>query len=238
MEYLGGDDLYKRICQTGALSGISRPPFRDVEWESARIIRHIARGLEALHEKQILHLDVKLENVIFESKEPNSLMKLADFGCCYVQDVEECPPDEIIGTAGYIAPEIISVGRRMDEAWLTRRTCSIPQRAMCIRSAFSCTSCSSAILPTKATTRATFYSSLCIAIDRRSVLETARSISPPKNGAPSAPARRISCDACSKRTPQSESRYAKSWKASGSSRLRVVACSCRSAPRNPCRLCR
>lgn len=84
--------------------------FFHAEWESARIVRHIARGLEALHEKQILHLDVKLENVIFESKEPNSLMKLADFGCCYVQDVEERPPDEIIGTAGYIAPEIISVG--------------------------------------------------------------------------------------------------------------------------------
>lgn len=114
MEYLGGDDLYKRICQTGALSGIDcfSSFFNHAEWESARIVRHIARGLEALHEKQILHLDVKLENVIFESKEPNSLMKLADFGCCYVQDVEERPPDEIIGTAGYIAPEIISVAMK------------------------------------------------------------------------------------------------------------------------------
>lgn len=36
-------------------------------------------------------------------------MKLADFGCCYVQDVEVEVPNEIIGTAGYIAPEVISV---------------------------------------------------------------------------------------------------------------------------------
>ena len=35
-------------------------------------------------------------------------MKLADFGCCYVMDVPE-NEKEIVGTAGYIAPEVLTV---------------------------------------------------------------------------------------------------------------------------------
>lgn len=155
------------------------------EWESARIVRHMARGLEALHEKQILHLDVKLENVIFESKEPNSLMKLADFGCCYVQDVEERPPDEIIGTAGYIAPEIISVGMKS------------AADVQNLQYSAACDVYSLGVLlyilligypPYQGNdTRDILLFTLYPSIHRRShSIETARSIFPPKNGVPSA----------------------------------------------------
>ena len=44
------------------------------------MVRHIGRALKALHEKGILHLDVKPEN-----------------------------EKEIVGTAGYIAPEVLTV---------------------------------------------------------------------------------------------------------------------------------
>lgn len=72
------------------------------------MVRHIGRALKALHEKGILHLDVKPENVIYLTREPTSDMKLADFGCCYVMDVPE-NEKEIVGTAGYIAPEVLTV---------------------------------------------------------------------------------------------------------------------------------
>ena len=38
-------------------------------------------------------------------------MKLADFGCCYVVDkeVNRKGAREIVGTIGYIAPEVITV---------------------------------------------------------------------------------------------------------------------------------
>ena len=47
------------------------------------------------------------------NKEPNADMKLADFGCCLVVD-KDCIGDrvgtkEIVGTVGYIAPEVIEV---------------------------------------------------------------------------------------------------------------------------------
>ncbi len=72
------------------------------------MIRHIARALQALHEKNILHLDVKPENVIYLTKDPQSDMKLADFGCCLVTDMMDMDK-EIVGTAGYIAPEVLTV---------------------------------------------------------------------------------------------------------------------------------
>lgn len=81
-----------------------------VEAEAARVIRHMARALLALHEQNIYHLDVKPENVIYVSKDPYSDMKLADFGCCMIVDYAEMNKNEIIGSPGYIAPEVILVG--------------------------------------------------------------------------------------------------------------------------------
>ena len=63
------------------------PPFRNgVEKEAARIIRRIGGALLQLHEKNIYHLDVKPENIIFESNDINAPMKLTDFGCSLLAD--------------------------------------------------------------------------------------------------------------------------------------------------------
>lgn len=99
MEYLGGGDLYERIVRKGFFS----------EPESACVIRHIGEAVRALHKQNIFHLDIKPENVIYVSQDPGSDMKLADFGCCLVVDAKVEQPNEIIGTAGYIAPEVITV---------------------------------------------------------------------------------------------------------------------------------
>lgn len=52
-----------------------------IEREASRIIRTITQALHSLHQQGILHLDVKPENVIFESNDKNADMKLTDFGC-------------------------------------------------------------------------------------------------------------------------------------------------------------
>lgn len=99
MEYLGGGDLYERISKRGFFT----------EPESACVIRHIGEAVKALHVQNIFHLDIKPENVIYVSQDPASDMKLADFGCCLVVDATTEKPNEIVGTAGYIAPEVITV---------------------------------------------------------------------------------------------------------------------------------
>ena len=62
-----------------------------------------------MHQQQIYHLDIKPENVIYISKDVQSDMKLADFGCCMVVGAENTSQNEIIGSPGYIAPEVIMV---------------------------------------------------------------------------------------------------------------------------------
>lgn len=76
MEYMGGGDLYHRILKKRCFS----------EREAANVIRRIGSALSALHSKHIYHLDVKPENIIYESNDNHSPMKLADFGCSLQAD--------------------------------------------------------------------------------------------------------------------------------------------------------
>ena len=109
MELLAGGDLYERITQKGRFTGRTMAGVSSTEPEAARVIRHIGGAIRELHRRNILHLDVKPENVIFVSRDPNSDMKLADFGCCLVLDETPPEPREIVGTVGYMAPEVISI---------------------------------------------------------------------------------------------------------------------------------
>ncbi|CBK22107.2 uncharacterized protein [Blastocystis hominis] len=101
MEYLGGGDLYHRVAKKGCFS----------EREAANVIRRIGSALEELHKEHIFHLDVKPENIIYESNDSHSPMKLADFGCSLLMDRfnrdTKCV-SEVVGTAGFMAPEVIS----------------------------------------------------------------------------------------------------------------------------------
>lgn len=45
------------------------------------MLRQVGGALQALHGAGILHLDVKPENVIYESNDAQAPLKLADFGC-------------------------------------------------------------------------------------------------------------------------------------------------------------
>ena len=96
MELLAGGDLYERITQKGRFTGRTMAGVSSTEPEAARVIRHIGGAIRELHRRNILHLDVKPENVIFVSRDPNSDMKLADFGCCLVLDETPPEPREIV----------------------------------------------------------------------------------------------------------------------------------------------
>ena len=102
MELLAGGDLYERITQKGRFTGRTMAGVSSTEPEAARVIRHIGGAIRELHRRNILHLDVK-------PRDPNSDMKLADFGCCLVLDETPPEPREIVGTVGYMAPEVISI---------------------------------------------------------------------------------------------------------------------------------
>lgn len=81
-------------------------------------IKQILGAVTYLHEKGIVHRDLKAENILFENEEENANIKLIDFGVSSKYKQGEKKMDEILGTVGvfcyalirkpyYIAPEVL-----------------------------------------------------------------------------------------------------------------------------------
>lgn len=66
MELCTGGDLYARLPYT--------------EGEAAHIAKQILSAISYVHARNIVHRDLKFENIIFESKHPASPIKVIDFG--------------------------------------------------------------------------------------------------------------------------------------------------------------
>jgi serine/threonine protein phosphatase PrpC len=83
---------------------LSRPPALGLE-EGRNIAIKLARGVAALHRAGIIHRDIKPDNIILESE---GSLKLIDLGVVRVPGMEDFPPDDIPGTAAYMAPEMFA----------------------------------------------------------------------------------------------------------------------------------
>eukprot|EP01084_Bolivina_argentea_P072216 131169_1 len=75
------------------------------------ILAQLANGLEYIHSKNIIHLDIKPENILFEKSKQNFyLLKIADFGISV--DIDHCKTNKLplrlpSGDPIYISPEIL-----------------------------------------------------------------------------------------------------------------------------------
>lgn len=65
-----GGELYDHVIRRGHFS----------EHDAAVLTRDLISGLHALHERDILHLDIKPENLLFESDREDARIKITDFG--------------------------------------------------------------------------------------------------------------------------------------------------------------
>ncbi len=70
------------------------------------IVEQIARGLRAFHRKEMLHQDIRPDNIMIDK---TGTVKIIDFGSTKVHGVVEASPpadhNDILGTAQYTAPE-------------------------------------------------------------------------------------------------------------------------------------
>lgn len=101
LELIRGGDFYDHMIENGNLS----------EHDAAVVIRKLIYALEALHRHDIIHRDIKLENILLfprknEKEGSLSEFKIADFG--YAKHVhEEDKFANYAGTIGYAAPEVL-----------------------------------------------------------------------------------------------------------------------------------
>ena len=65
-----GGELYEHIIKKGHFT----------EHDAATQTRDLVSGLHALHEHDILHLDIKPENILFDSMDEDAKVKITDFG--------------------------------------------------------------------------------------------------------------------------------------------------------------
>jgi len=92
MAFIEGDSLDKRIEQ-----GPLKIP------EALDISRQIAKGLQAAHEKGIVHRDIKPGNVIVDEKGHVTVM---DFGLALLTEGSKLTQlDTTVGTVAYMSPE-------------------------------------------------------------------------------------------------------------------------------------
>ncbi|KAK7820044.1 hypothetical protein U0070_022576 [Myodes glareolus] len=94
MEYLKGKDLVMLIREVGSLK----------EEEARPIINQLASAVHFLHQRWIVHRDIKLENILLGE---GSKVKLCDFGLA-TQLTEGQMLEELWGTLPYLAPEILA----------------------------------------------------------------------------------------------------------------------------------
>jgi serine/threonine protein phosphatase PrpC len=82
-------------------------PKADIE-ETRKIVAQIAKGLRAFHRKEMLHQDLKPENIMFDK---HGKVKIIDFGSVKIAGIAEIAPlninsdENILGTLNYTAPE-------------------------------------------------------------------------------------------------------------------------------------
>ena len=69
-----------------------------------KILQEIGAALKFLHNRNIIHRDVKLENVMLANRSKTA--KLADFGLAEIVN-ESAKAVKRAGTVGYAAPELL-----------------------------------------------------------------------------------------------------------------------------------
>lgn len=93
---LWGGELFERIVEQEQIREVDVVPY----------VRQICEGLQYLHSRNIVHLDLKPENIICVNPNTNQI-KIVDFGLARVI-VKGQTTKAIYGTKDYVAPEILN----------------------------------------------------------------------------------------------------------------------------------
>ncbi|XP_026529051.1 MAP kinase-activated protein kinase 3 isoform X1 [Notechis scutatus] len=98
MECMEGGELFTRIQERGDQAFTQK--------EASEIMRDIGTAIQHLHGMNIAHRDVKPENLLYTSKEKESVLKLTDFGFAKETTIQNALQTPCY-TPYYVAPEVL-----------------------------------------------------------------------------------------------------------------------------------
>ncbi|GAH09601.1 unnamed protein product, partial [marine sediment metagenome] len=107
MEYIDGEDMFNFVLDSGEKNN------SELHYYLLLLMtKDLAKGLKYIHSKNILHNDIKLENVMIDR---NYVPRIIDFGlACHTLFKEHLGQycDSVGGTPDYIAPEFFKLKMR------------------------------------------------------------------------------------------------------------------------------
>jgi hypothetical protein len=115
LDYISGGEMFDHLCLQGPYS----------EADAARLIQEAASALAFLHGINIVHGDIKPENLMLSSKHSSdAIIKLVDFGCAQVTHGDDvttrlksggsCINEGVARTPAYCPPEVLESVYRND----------------------------------------------------------------------------------------------------------------------------
>lgn len=108
MEFMEGGSLTD-IIENSPTNGSNHSPL--TEPQIAYIVRETCQGLKFLHDRQIIHRDIKSDNVLLDT---SARVKITDFGFCAKLTDKRSKRATMVGTPYWMAPEVVKQ-REYDE---------------------------------------------------------------------------------------------------------------------------
>eukprot|EP00892_Ulva_mutabilis_P002402 jgi/Ulvmu1/12162/UM085_0026.1 len=100
-ELVTGGELLDIVTEHGVFS----------EPQAAYLVRQVLSGVTYLHSKDIVHRDLKLENLLLDGELPKAVVKIADFGLSKVFS-SNATLSTVCGSPLYMAPELLMLDQK------------------------------------------------------------------------------------------------------------------------------